>query len=168
MPLRAAPSIPRFDAVTQWVVFALDDGRYALPLATALRVVRAAEITPLPAAPPIVLGALNVAGQVLPVFDIRQRLGLPQRPIGPADHFLIARTEERTVVLTIDAALGVLDHSGIAVVDADRITPDLAHIRGVLVLEDGLVLIHDLERFLSLAESLELDAAMHAEAQRAG
>jgi len=88
--------------VAHWVVFCLDDGRYALPLSNTVRIVRAAEITPLPAAPPNVLGALNVAGNVLPVFNLRRRFGLPERALAPADHLLIARTGDRTVVLTID------------------------------------------------------------------
>jgi purine-binding chemotaxis protein CheW len=154
--------------VAQWVVFSLDNGRYALPLSRTLRIVRAVQITPLPAAPANVLGALNVAGEVLPVFNVRRRFGLPDRALGPADHLLIARTDDRTVVLTIDAALGVIEHPEAAMVDAGRITSDLAHIRGVLPLEDGLVLIHDLAQFLSPAEALQLDDAMHAEAPRAG
>jgi purine-binding chemotaxis protein CheW len=154
--------------VAHWVVFSLDSGRYALPLTATSRVVRAAEITPLPAAPPNVLGAINVAGEVLPVFNVRRRFGLPERSLDPADHLLIAHTGQRAVVLTIDAPLGVFEHPDAAMVDAGRITSDLAHIRGVLPLEDGLVLIHDLGQFLSPAETLQLDRAIHAEEHRAG
>jgi purine-binding chemotaxis protein CheW len=154
--------------VAHWVVFSLDSGRYALPLTATSRVVRAAEITPLPAAPANVLGAINVSGEVLPVFDTRRRFGLPERSLDPADHLLIAHTGARPVVLTIDAPLGVIEHPGAAMVDAGRITSDLAHIRGVLPLEDGLVLIHDLGQFLSPAETRQLDDAIDAEAHRAG
>ena len=154
--------------MAHWVVFTLDQGRYALPLSATLRIVRAAQITPLPAAPANVLGALNVAGEVLPVFNVRRRFGLPERALEPSDHLLIARTEGRTVVLTIDAALGVIEHPDAAMVAAERITSDLAHIRGVLPLDDGLVLIHDLGQFLSSAEAVQLDDAMDAEAHRAG
>jgi len=153
--------------VAHWVIFRLDEGRYALPLSNAVRIVRAAEITPLPAAPPNVLGALNVAGDVLPVFNLRRRFGLVERALQPSDHLLVARIEDRTVVLTIDAPLGVIDHPDADLVDAARITSDLAHIRGVLPLQDGLVLIHDLGQFLSPAESRQLDDAMHAEARSA-
>ena len=92
----------------------------------------------------------------------------PSAPLRPTDHLLIAHTDGRTVVLTIDAALGVIDHPDTAMVDAERITSDLAHIRGVLPLADGLVLIHDLGQFLSAAESVQLDDALDAESRRAG
>ena len=60
-------------APDQIVVFALDEPRYALPLSAVERVVRAVEITPLPKAPEIVLGVINMQGQVVPAVDIRKR-----------------------------------------------------------------------------------------------
>ncbi len=150
------------------MVFSLDAGRYAIPLAAAERVVRAVEVTPLPAAPALVLGVIDVGGRVLPVFDTHARLGLPQRSIEPADHFLIARTSERTVVLVIDVAQGLIEQPADALVEAGLIAQGIEHIRGVISLEDGLVLIHDLEQFLSATESRALDEALQSEARHAG
>jgi purine-binding chemotaxis protein CheW len=141
-------------------VFGLDSERYALPLAVVVRIVRALYVTPLPLAPPVVLGAINVEGRILPVFNIRHRFRLPQRAIDPADQFLIARTAERTVVLAIDTAHGVLERPAAACIEAANIAPDLPHILGVIALDDGLVLIHDLDRFLSPEETDALDTAL--------
>lgn len=142
------------------MVFALDAGRYAIAVAAAERIVRAAEVTPLPAAPGLVLGVLDVGGRVLPVFDTRLRFGLPRRAIEPSDHFLIARAGERRVVLVIDRPLGVIDQPTDAVVEAGLITHGLTHIRGVIRLEDGLVLIQDLEQLLTEDEAHALDNAL--------
>ena len=167
-PSDTATSTPALGDTAQWVVFGLDTGRYAISLARVDRIVRAVHVTPLPLAPGIVLGAINVEGCILPVFNIRRRFRLPERKINPADHFLIARTAQRRVVLVIDAAQGVLEHPSTAVIDAENIAPGLAHIRGVIRLEDGLVLIHDLEQFLSPDESHALDQAMNQGAPLAG
>jgi len=145
------------------MVFALDAGRYAIPLAAADRIVRAAEVTPLPAAPGLVLGVLNVGGRVLPVFDTRLRFNLPRRTLEPADYFLIARAGVRRVVLVIDRPLGVIDQPADAVVEAGLITHGIEHIRGVIRLEDGLVLIQDLEQLLSADEARDLDRALVSE-----
>jgi len=93
---------------------------------------------------------------------------LPERNINLADHFLIARTAQRRVVLVIDAAQGVLEHPSTAMIDVESMAPGLAHIRGVMTLEDGLVLIHNLEQFLSADESHALDEANIQEALLAG
>lgn len=142
-------------------MFGLDAGRYALPLAVVERIVRAAHVTPLPLAPPVVLGVIDVEGHVRPVFNLRRKFRLPERTVDPADQFLIARTAQRTVVLVIDAAHGVLECPAAAVIDAAHIEPTTGHVRGVIPLEDGLVLIHDLEVLLSPDEGRALDEAMN-------
>ena len=146
--------------LAQLVVFRLDERRYALPLAVVERVVRAVEVTPLPKASPIVLGAINVHGRVLPVLNVRKRFLMPEREIGPADWFLLAHTARHTVVLVVDESEGVVERTQAEVVLSTQIVPDLDHFPGVLRLDDGLVLIHDLETFLSLDEARALDEAM--------
>ena len=149
-------------SLTQLVVFRLDGQRYALPLGAVDRIVHAVEVTPLPGAPAIVLGAIDAAGCVLPVLCMRRRLGLPERDISPADQFLIARTKRRAVALMIDEAQGVSRCEPSAVVGSDRIVPGFEHFEGVVRLDDGLLLIHDLEKFLSLDEARTLDEAMES------
>ncbi|MEJ0084761.1 MAG: chemotaxis protein CheW [Pseudomonadota bacterium] len=155
-----------FEPGTQWVLFALDSGRYALPLPSIERIVRAAEYTPLPLAPAAVLGAIDVAGNILPVFNLRNRFQLPERPLALTDQFIIARTARRRVVLAIDAALGVLDEPALGGIDSARLAPGMPHLRGVLSLPDGLVLIQDLERFLNPDETTALDTAISDEEKR--
>ena len=113
------------------------------------------------------LGAIDVQGQVLPVFNLRRRFQLPERAIDPADHFLIARTSRGAVVLVIDSAQGLLDCPATPMA-AQNVGPNLARISGVIQLEDGLVLIQDLEHFLSPDEARTLDRAMHAQTSNAG
>ena len=149
--------------LTQLVVFRLDAQRYALSLAVVERIVRAVEVTPWPKAPTIVLGVIGLEGRILPVLNVRRRFRLPEREIGPADQFLIARTARRTVVLAVDEVQGVIEHSPTGIVEAAQIAPGLEQIQGVIQLDDGLVLIHDLGRFLSLDEARSLDEAMRQE-----
>jgi purine-binding chemotaxis protein CheW len=152
---------------TRFVVFTLDGQRYALPLATVERIVRAVEVNALPKAPPIVLGVINVEGRVLPVLNIRRRFRLPEPEISPADQLVIARTAGRTVALVVDQAQGVIECPHTEVIGSAQIVPGLEQIQGVVKLPDGLVLIHDLETFLSLDEAQALDESMSREVAHA-
>jgi purine-binding chemotaxis protein CheW len=154
------------NGLTQLVVFHLDEQRYALPLAVVERIVRAAAVTSLPKAPSIVLGVIDVAGRMLPVLNLRRRFHLPEREISPTDEFLIAQTAWRTVVLVVDEAQGVSECPPGAIIGSAQIVPGLEHIQGIVKLDDGLVLIHDLETFLSLDEARALDEAMSQEGVR--
>ena len=146
----------------QLVVFHLDEQRYALHLACVERTVAAVEVTPLPGAPGIVAGIVNVQGSVVPVFDLRRRFGLPERVPALSERLIVARTSTRRVALIADAVAGVLgcpmeDRIAIA-----EIFPGGRHIEGVVKLADGLVLIHDLDRFLTLDEEKALDGALQS------
>jgi purine-binding chemotaxis protein CheW len=144
----------------QLLVFLLDGQRYALPLSAVGRIVRAAEVTPLPNAPAIVIGVIDLQGDVIPVLNIRRRFQLPQREIGVSDQFMIARTERRVVALVVDEAQGVIERKSSDIIITNLIAPGLEQFLGVLKLDDGLVLIHDLEKFLSLDEARTLDQAL--------
>lgn len=142
------------------VIFRLDGARYALPLDQVVHIVRAAEITALENAPGLVLGVIDLAGQIVPVVDIRQRFGLEPKDLLPSHHFIIAQAGERLVSLIVDEAEEVSEISASQFLNTSEIIPGLEHITGVARLEDGLVLIHDLETFLSQEEARDLDRAM--------
>ena len=154
------PEQPEQSAPNQLVVFTLDEQRYALPLSAVERVVRAVEITPLPKAPEVVLGVIDAQGQVIPVVDVRRRFRLPSRPVDEDDRFILARTSRRRVALVADSVAGVHEPADREVTSAEQELPFAEHIQGVAKTPHGLILIHDLDRFLSLDEEQQLDAAL--------
>ena len=146
----------------QILVFTIEEQRYALLISSVERIVRAVEITPLPKAPEIILGLINVRGRVIPVVNTRRRFGRPDREIELSDRFILANTSERTVSLVVDEVDDVIDSSEREVIQADKITPGLENIEGVIKLEDDIILIYNLEKFLSLEEEAMLGRAMEA------
>ena len=141
----------------QVLVFTLDEPRFALKLSAVERVVRAVDITPLPKAPEIVLGVINVQGQVVPVVDIRRGMRLPARDLTLDDQFILARTSRRLVALAVDAVVGVRDLAQSEMVNAEQVVPSAEYISGMAKLADGVVLICDLDQFLSPMEERMLD-----------
>ncbi len=144
----------------QILVFTIEEQRYALLISSVERIVRAVEITPLPKAPEIILGLINVRGRVIPVVNTRRRFGRPDREIELSDRFILANTSERTVSLVVDEVGDVIDSSEREVIQADKITPGLENIEGVIKLEGNIILIYNLEKFLSLEDEAMLTHAM--------
>ena len=141
----------------------LDDHRYALRLDAVEMVVRAAAITPLPKAPEIVLGVLDLHGEVIPVINLRKRFRAPVREIRTSDQFVIARANRRMVALVVDSAESVLE-AGEAVIEPQDILTGMDHLEGITRTEDGLVLIHDLARLLFAEEEELLSLALEPDA----
>ena len=151
----------------QLLAFGMAQQRYALPLAAVERVVRAVEITPLPKAPPMVLGIVNIGGHIVPVFNVRSRFRLPERDMDLRDQLILGQTEHRMVALVVDEVSAVMERAESEVITAQEILPGLEYVQGVAKLEDGMILIHDLDKFLSSEEEAILDRAL-AEAQSLG
>ena len=142
------------------VVFLLDGQRYALLLEQVQRAIRVVAFTPLPRAPSIVLGIMDLGGVVIPVIDTRGRFNHAPRPVQLSDHLIIADTGRRTVALLVDEIGGVMEASVDRLVSAGEILPGIEFVDGAVKLEDGLILIHDLGRLLSLEEEDAIDEAL--------
>jgi purine-binding chemotaxis protein CheW len=141
------------------LTFALDADRYALPTPCVQEVVRALAVAPLPRGPDVVKGLINLRGRVVPVFDVRKRFGRTPLPLHPDHHFVIARAGLRVVALWVDRATDLVEVPD-QDVDAAAVPPGAQYVAGVARLPDGLLVIHDLERFLSVEESAQLDGAL--------
>lgn len=152
----------RNGAALPLVVFVIEGQRYALPLHMVERVFLMAEVAPLPKAPAIALGVINLHGAITPVLDIHRRFGFPPRDYGPVAHLVVARTSRRTMALPVDEVLGVREVAAEAAVPADAVLPGIGHVAGIVALADGLLFIQDLEAFLSLEEEQQLGEALEA------
>jgi purine-binding chemotaxis protein CheW len=144
------------------VVFGVGLQLYAIPVAAVERVLPMVAVAPLPDAPSIALGAVNVEGRLLAVLDLQRRLGLPARELGPSARLLVATTSRRTVALPVDEVLGVTEVAADEIVAPDAVLPGLSVVAGIAVLGDGVALIHDLEAFLSLEQERALQEALEA------
>jgi purine-binding chemotaxis protein CheW len=146
----------------KYLVFLLDDQRYALHLAAIERVVRMVGITPVSSGPDILLGLVSLEGRVIPAIDVRQRFHLPKRETSLSDRLIFARTERRSVALVADTVTGVIECSEHSLIAAESILPGLGHVEGIIKFEDGLILIHNLDKFLSLEEEASVEMALAA------
>ncbi|MGH7846427.1 MAG: chemotaxis protein CheW [Candidatus Binatia bacterium] len=145
----------------QLLVFTLENQRYALDLSAVQRVVRMVEITPLPKAPEMVLGVVNLQGDIIPVVNIRKRFGLPEREINLSDALIFARTERRRLAVAADSVSSVIQSGPEQIVKPERIAAGIEYVAGVVKLPDGMILIHDLAKFFSLDEERMLDQAVN-------
>lgn len=141
------------------VTFMLDDLHCALPMERVARVVRAVQITPLAGAPRIIVGMINLHGTIVPVADLRQRFHLPSRDLSVQDHIIIVQAPRRLIAVVADAVHGVVECAEHDLVPVDNI-PGAEYVQGVAKLRDGLLVIHDLDRLLSLEEEAAVERAL--------
>ena len=151
---RALPSVA--PDTSQLVIFVLDEQRYALCLDIVDRVVRAVEVTPLPEAPSIILGIINLQGRVVPVVNLRRRFHLEERAVDIDDHFVIARSSTGLVALPVDEAQGLVKDMRGDCVPAAEIVQDLNYVDQVFLYGSEMVFVLDIDTVLSDDEELAL------------
>ncbi len=147
-------------------LFKLDEQRYALDFAAVERVTRIVEITPLPKAPAIVLGVVDVQGRILPVLDLRKAFHLPEREISLSDQLIIAGNKGLGITLLTQEVLGVAECTDRDVAAPESIFPGIEFVCGVAELGGRVVMICDLDRLCS--EGKAADDAPHEQGGNGG
>lgn len=144
----------------QFVVFTLDEQRYALPLTVVERVFQAVQVTKLPESPESILGIVNIEGLVVPVIDLRKRFGLAAREMSPDDRMILADASGWRVALWVDTVPCLLERSTQEVTSSGRIFPGVERISGVAQMDGDIIQIYDLEQCLSTEEEKFLENAL--------
>lgn len=146
--------------IKQFIVFSLDETRYALPLPVVERVVHAVEITPLPDAPDAVSGVIDVQGRIIPVINIRKLFRKPERDVELTDNLIIIEISRRTIALMVDAIVGIIDQGNEGPASLEDLIPEVKFVRGVIRSEGGLVMVYDPEVLFSEERMAALGAAL--------
>ena len=84
------------------LVFALGPERYAIELEDLVEVLPCSGYTPVPGAPPELLGVINLRGEIRPVLDLARVLALPKGAERDSGFLLLLRQQNREVALRVD------------------------------------------------------------------
>jgi len=90
------------------VVFELDGREFALPIDDIAEILQMVLVTPVPEVPPWVAGVVNLRGRVIPVVDLRTRLGIEPRAPQLNTPLLIAEHGTRKLGLIADEVRDVI------------------------------------------------------------
>lgn len=143
----------------QFVVFKLGDEEYGVDILQVKTIERMLPITRVPKAPMFVEGVINLRGEVVPVIDLRRRFGLPEKQVTENTRIIIVNIDEITVGMIVDSASEVIQ------IPEDKIEPapamvggiDSAYINGVGKVNEGLLILLNLQKILKPVEIQQLE-----------
>ena len=131
----------------QYCTFTIDDMTFGVEVERIQEALRFQAMTPVPLAPPVVGGLVNLRGQIVTAVDLRRRLGLPERS-GTVDPMnLVVRTADGVVSLLVDQIGEVVEvgETGPEPVPDTVTAPGSELIAGAHQLAGGLLLVLDTE-----------------------
>jgi purine-binding chemotaxis protein CheW len=158
----------------QYLTFKLDQETYALDITQVREVLELTDITKVPLMPEFMRGVINLRGGVVPVVDLRVKLGLMK----------IEKTIDTCIIiieLTMEgerAILGALADSvqEVLTIDSDQIVPppkigtrlDTEFIKGMGKTNDQFAIILDIDRIFSSEDLMILSESDEIQKQAQG
>lgn len=143
---------------SQILVFKVSNDEFGLDISYVREVVRQQEIYPLPEAPDFVQGVINLRGRIIPLIDLRKRLGDKHRE-EPGKRIIICKMNKLIVGLTVDGlkdiiALPQASITPIPKLGAIQMGGDVT--TGLAKMGERIIPILDLAHFLTNEETTEL------------
>jgi purine-binding chemotaxis protein CheW len=140
------------EATEHLATFFLGREEYGVDVRLVQEIIRVSEVTQVPRAPDFVKGVINLRGRIIPVVDLKRKLGLGEVEIVRQSRIVVVKVKERLIGLLVDAASQVLKVpvSTIEGAPEEVMEIDAAAIRGVAKLPGRLIILMDLMKTLSL------------------
>ncbi|MDR3628236.1 MAG: chemotaxis protein CheW [Ignavibacteriaceae bacterium] len=143
----------------QLVSFVLGNEEFGVNIICVQEIIRMLQITKVPNAPDYVDGVINLRGRVIPVIDLRQKLGMPRKDHDNNTRIIVVEVNSKTVGFIVDGVKEVIRIP----VGVTEPPPEIVsginseYIKSVGKLEDRLLILIDLEKILSKNEVFSLN-----------
>lgn len=134
----------------QLVTFKLAGQKYAVDILKVQEINNMKEITTIPNSPPFLEGAINLRGKVIPVLNLRVKFGLELNEAKDAAKIVIMDIRGVIMGLIVDAVSDVLRIQRDVVEPPPPVSSNVSteFIAGIAKLEEGLVILLDIDRLL--------------------
>lgn len=145
----------------QLVVFRLGSESYGIDIGRVQGIERMQPVTIVPRAPCWIEGVINLRGQITPVMNLRVRFGFERVEPTKEARIVVVQIKDQRVGLVVDRVTGVLRVTSEQVEPPSELVTsvDSAYLRGIAKLDDGLLILLDLDKVLNEHEAEELPQA---------
>jgi purine-binding chemotaxis protein CheW len=140
----------------QFSTFYIEDLFFGVDVLHVQEVLRFQPMTPVPQAPEVVEGLINLRGQIVTAIDMRRRLHMPQLAAGRTPMNIVVRTPDGAVSLLVDEIGDVLEIEAANYErPPDNLDPAAKElISGVYKMKNSLLLVLDTEKAVEVNGSL--------------
>lgn len=141
------------EATEHLATFFLSGEEYGVDVRLVQEIIRVSEITQVPRAPGFIKGVINLRGRIIPVIDLKRKLGLGEvSEAARTSRIVVVKVKERLVGLLVDGASQVLKVpvASIEAAPEEVVEIDANYLRGVAKLENRLIILMDLTKVLAL------------------
>jgi len=146
------------EELLQLVSFNIDEEEFGVDILKVQEIIRTVQITQVPNAPAFVKGVINLRGKVIPIVDLRMKLGKEKKKDDNNTRIIVVDLESKTIGFIVDSVSEVLRIPKNITEAPPEIVSGInsEYITAVGKLEDRLLILLDLEKILSAKENVEM------------
>lgn len=133
----------------RFLLFYIDRNLYSMELHYVLEIIAVQKVTRLPNLPDYIRGILNLRGKVIPVIDMRLKIGLPERPYDDKTCIIVLDLANAHIGLIVDSVSEVVTIPPQDMADAPAGNVMEKYVRSVSSHQDGTVLNIDCEKLFA-------------------
>lgn len=135
--------------LNKYVIFKLIDEYYGLDIENVISVEKMQEFTRVPNAPSYVRGVINLRGEVIPVIDLREKLGLELKSADENTRIIIVSESEINLGIVVDSSSEVLEIQR-SLIDKPLASEEESnnYLKGIGKVDGRLIIIIDLEKLI--------------------
>ena len=136
------------------LVFVLGGEEYGVDILKVQEIRGYEKVTPIPAAPAYLKGVMNLRGLIVPVIDLRMKFGMAEPTYDSLTVVIILRSAGRVIGIVVDGVSDVVRLGPSDVKPAPQLGSlvDISFLAGLATQNDRMVLLIDIEKFLSSGE----------------
>ncbi|HHV31951.1 chemotaxis protein CheW [Caproiciproducens sp. LBM24188] len=135
----------------KYLTFFIDGQLFALQSSQVVEIIRMQPITFMPHLPPFVKGVINLRGKIVPLIDLRLKLGKPEIEYNDRTSIIVVETGEFSIGFIVDMVNDVVDVSNNQISESPRLGKDITnnYVSGIATLEHEVALILNLTKLLT-------------------
>jgi purine-binding chemotaxis protein CheW len=142
------------EASREVLVFVLGNEEYGVDILKVQEIRGYEKVTPIPKAPDYLKGVVNLRGVIVPVIDLRIKFGLAEPRYDSFTVVVILRIAARVIGIVVDGVSDVVRLAAADVKPAPQLGSlvDSTFLAGLATQNERMILLMDIERFLSSGE----------------
>jgi len=140
----------------QYLTFTLGEEHYGLEILRVQEIKGYTGVTRIPNTPDYVKGVLNLRGTIVPIVDLRMKFGMTPEDYNKKTVIIVLEVQGRIMGIIVDAVSDVMSIASKDIQAAPEFggSVDLGFVSGIGNYGDKLVAFLDIERILSVGESV--------------
>lgn len=145
---------------TKQVIFTLDGEEFGFDIMIVNAIEKYTDLIPVPNAPSYIRGIMNLRGDVIPIFSLRKKFNLQEKPIDEDTKLIITKSNGVLMAFEVDGVKEIIEIPAESITETPTIVMslDTSYIQSVANLNGRMILLLNHNGILSSKEQEKIES----------